>query len=253
MKKVLAAALLCTVSTFAAWDKYPVKPAGKGEATVGVTYEMPAEKVSELNINLGARFSIIEGLEAALMFEPMFTVMNDHDGNDGPTGLRQPVIGVRYWLPMGVGVFVDVGIPFSGEDYKGGYYTFFQPGVQYSTNLSEQFKIGAEVGAKISLENGDSKVTPPMELGFGLGAEFSLGAVTPFVDLDFKMGLTKSKFDGEDAADAPGIGIFPEVGVIFEISEMLSVDVGVGFGIGEDWVGKDNTPISISANLSVNF
>jgi hypothetical protein len=253
MKKVLAAALLCTVSAFATWDYFPVKDAGKGEAKVGVNYFMQ-DKISELGINLGARFSVIQGLEVAAMFwAPGFTVMSDYDGNDGPTGLGQPALGVRYWLPMGLGVAVDVLLPFQGDDFGGGdaAYLGFIPAVQYSTKLTNELELGAEVSFGILLEN-EAKITPPKELGIGLELDYSLGSITPLVGVDFAIEVTKAQFDGNDVGET-ATGIFPYVGAIFTINDMLSADVLVGLGFGEDYLGSDKMPINIQANLSVNF
>ncbi|MDR1830677.1 MAG: hypothetical protein LBQ76_07910 [Candidatus Fibromonas sp.] len=255
MKKVLTAALLCAVSAFATWDYFPVKPAGKGEVKAGVEYMMQ-DKLSALGINAGARFSVIEGLEIAAMFNFPMTLSNDGDSCEGdacPPSFSQPVIGVRYWLPMGLGIALDVALPFQGEDYLGGgdaANLTFTPAVQYSTKFTEELELGSEVSFSIPLENGN-KLTPSMELGIGLELDYSLGLVTPYVGVDVALQLTKPQFDGNDAGET-ATGIAPKVGAIFAFNEMFGADVGVAFGIGEDYYGE-KMPITIGANFSFFF
>jgi long-subunit fatty acid transport protein len=272
MKKVLLAALLCAASAFATWDYFPVKEAGKGEAKVGFAYFMQ-DKFSMMGLNAGARFSVIEGLEVALMFNghgngPMgFPLSSSYDGNscEGdfcPPTMAQPTLGLRYWLPMGLGIGLDVSIPFGGEALYGkdtkGTALAITPAVQYSMKLNEQLEIGAEVGLTIPFADGtDAKYAEGMDLGIGLEVDFSLGMVVPFVNVGIAMGLTGPTADGKDieGLDAAEMGIVPTVGAIININDMLAADVGVGFGLGKRYVPTDDDkmPIMISANFAVKF
>jgi len=267
MKKVLAAALLCAVSSFATWDYFPVKDAGKGEAKVGASYFMQ-DKLSIIGLNAGARFSVIEGLEVALLMRGAgdapsgFPLTSSYDGDscegdNCPPTFAQPSIGVRYWMPMGLGIALDVALPFQGDALGGGDVTnlILTPAVQYSMKVNDMIELGSEVSFAIGLENGDKggKYTPPMELGIGLELDFSLGSITPFVGVDVDMQLSKEKYDGkDDFSPDTATGIAPYVGAIFGINDMLAADVSVAFGIGEDYYGKE-MPILISANLAINF
>ncbi|MDR2732241.1 MAG: hypothetical protein LBB36_03380 [Fibromonadaceae bacterium] len=251
MKKVLAAALLCTVSAFATWDYFPVKEAGKGEAKVGFGYNMFGD-ASAMGLNLGARFSVIEGLEVALMLQggqvglmsvPGFVLSNDPF--DDATGLAQPSIGVRYWLPMGLGFGVDLVLPFGSEDLVGKDPDMaIGLAVQYSMKTGD-IEIGAEVGTSISMADAD----PGMPLNIGVELDYSLGSITPFVGVGLSVGLTKG-----DMPEAAKMGIMPTVGAIFNINDMMSADVGIGFGLGDGYTGGgDDMPINIGANFSLNF
>ncbi|MCL2283330.1 MAG: transporter [Fibromonadales bacterium] len=261
MKKVLAAALLCAVSSFATWDYFPIKEAGKGEVKAGVEYGMQGDW-SRLGINAKARFSIIEGLEAALFTNfPMTWSYDgescDSDITDCPPSMSQPVIGVRYWMPMGIGIALDVGIPFQGKGAEGGEdgaALSFTPAVQYSTNFTEQLSLGAQLSFSIPLEDGN-KYTASKELGIGAELDYSIGSLTPFVGIDVAMQVTKPQQDGHDTGDTY-TGIMPYVGVVYGINDMISVDASVAFGIGEDYYARYLTtdmPILISANVAVNF
>jgi len=260
MKKVLTAALLCAVSAFATWDYFPVKPAGKGEVKAGVVYMMQ-DKLSGLGINAGARFSVIEGLEIAAMLNFPITWSYDgdscsdfNDSDECPPSFSQPTIGLRYWLPMGLGIALDVDLPFQGKaegDNDGANLTF-TPAVQYSTKFTEELELGSQVSFSIPLENGN-KETPEMELGIGLELDYSLGLVTPYVGVDVALQLTKPQYDGKDIPGAKtATGIIPKVGAIFTFNEMFGADAGVAFGIGEDYFGEE-MPILISANFSFFF
>jgi len=261
MKKVLTAALLCAVSSFATWDYFPIKPAGKGEVKAGVDYVM-VDKMSMLGLNAGARFSVIDGLEIAAMFSFPMTMSYDgdacsdfRDSEDCPPSFAQPIIGLRYWLPTGIGIALDVELPFQGKAEGGGKDAnlTFTPAVQYSTNFTEELSLGSQLGFSIPLENGN-KITPSMELGIGAELDYSLGLVTPLVGVDVQVKVTKEKFEGEEDPDGKtGTGIIPKVGAIFTFNEMFGADVAVGFGFGEDYFGTDKTITVIAANFSLNF
>jgi len=259
MKKVLTTALLCTVSAFATWDYFPIKPAGKGEAIVGAQYFMQ-DKESVIGLNAGARFSVIEGLEIAALFNGRgiggFPLTYSYDGDsceddymDCPPSFDQPVIGLRYWLPMGVGIALDATLPFQGDFFGGNdaAHLAFTPAVQYSAKFTEQLEFGSQVSFSIPLEKNDVK--PAKELGIGLELDCYLGFINPYVGVDVAMELIKEAGDKHT-------GIMPYAGVIFYINEMFSADAGVSFGIGKDYYASelsDKMPIVIGANFSASF
>jgi len=258
MKKVLAAALLCAVSAFATWDYFPVKDAGKGEAKLGLAYGMQGDW-STFGLSAQARFSVIEGLEVALFTAFPMTVSYDGESCDSdfmdcPPSMAKPVIGLRYWLPMGLGIGLDVDLPFQGDYYGGGDAAnlVFTPAIQYSTKLGAELELGSQINFSIPLEN-TNKMAPPMELGIGLELDYSIGSVTPFVGVDVAIELTGPSYDGETDDDyKTATGIMPYVGVIYKINDMFVVDASVAFGIGEDYFGED-MPISIGASFAINF
>lgn len=252
MKKILAAAMLCAVSSsFAAWDMFPVKEAGQGEAKVGIQYDMPAEDMSYLGLNLGVRYTIIDGLEAAIMLKGNhyfghggFVLMSDYDGNDmEQTGLNLPIIGVRYWLPMGLGFFADVALPLGSEDLVGDEPpTILNAGVQFSTNFTEELSLGSE----LSLVKAFHDSNPGMDLKIAVEVDYAIGNITPYLGLDFATGITEGD---SDESSPTGIGL--SLGATFDITEMFYVDAGAWFGLVGD--RYDDTPISIGANFGVNF
>lgn len=280
MKKILATALICATLTFAQWDDwddwddfdigdlggiggqagitklktwdyFPTKEAGKGEARLGYELRFPMEKVTQMGLEVDARFTVIEGLEVAAFLS--FPISESYDGtsNDDYAGMAEPVIGVRYWMPSGLGIFASFQLPFSS--YDGDADMAIYPGVQYSLDAGD-IKIGSELGVVIPFENGDTKVKNGMDLAVGVAGKYgALGSVTPFVIVDLVFGLTKPQIDGNDAGDAPGIGIFPRIGAEYAINDAMSAEAYFGLGFGaEERVGED-MPMAIGARFSMSF
>jgi len=275
MKKVLAIALLCAVSSFATWDKFPVLGAGKGEAKAGVGYLINAggeEKLSIIGAEVGARYSIIEGLEASL-YVP-FSLSMSYDGEsceaDGdnlkcPPSYGQPSIGIRYWLPFGLGIALDVDLPLQGDafpaggpkDASKGTPLNFYPTIQYSTNLTSELSVGAEVGVALYGENSESKFKSGMDLGLGVEFDYAIGDITPYVGVDVGLGLGNAKFDGTELDDTKSkTTIDLGLGAIYKINDSMGADIGVTYGIGEgykDYDDKTISPITILAHFSYYF
>jgi len=303
MKKVLAIALLCAVSSFATWDKFPAKEAGKGEAKVGVGYWINpvGDKSSILGATLGGRYSIIEGLEASLQIPfPLSASTIDKTDPDKSKGCEAddktdfvcpptygpPVIGVRYWLPFGLGVALDIALPLQGDAYQTGgtkdksakntKTLDFSPAVQYSTGITSELSVGAEVSLDIHGQNSESKLKKGMDLGIGVEFDYAIGSITPYLGVDIGLGLTKPQLDGEDiddatvaAAAAAGVALSNEasktaigisLGAIYKINDSMGADLGLTYGLGERYKTKDSkgddktaSPITILAHFSYYF
>jgi hypothetical protein len=246
MKKVLAAALLCTVSAFATWDYFPVKDAGKGEGKIGFAYNMAGD-YSQIGTNEGVRYTVIPGLEVAFMSfgDGLISGFMISEDPGERSGLSQPALGVRYWLPMGLGIAADFVLPLGGKDIVGDEPDMaLSPALQFSTKLSDMIELGSEVGTSFSF--GDNN--PGLDLGIGIELDFSVGAITPFVGTDLSIGLTKGDND-----EASKMGIFPFLGAIYSISESMSADLSVSFGLGDGGKMGDDVPICISLNYSYLF
>jgi hypothetical protein len=259
MKKILAAALLCcAVSSFATWDYFPVKPAGKGEVKVGIGYDVMNsggfKDANMLALAAGARFSVIEGLEIATMwgFPLSYSVdgtsCSDILGDDNcPPSWVQPTVGVRYWLPMGLGIALDVDLPFQG-DAMGEPNLGFTPAVQFSTNFNDQLSLGSEVNFYIPLEN-DDKYTPEGVLGIGAELDYSLGMVTPYFAVGAGIPVLKAQFAGVEAPETSDAIVDIGLGAIIGINEMFGATVDVLLGVA----GYDEMPLTIGATFSLNF
>lgn len=274
MKKVLAAALLCAASSaFATWDLFPAQEAGKGEAKVGFEYGIPGEKSSVMGLNIGARYSIIEGLEAAIMLGgPGFVLSKTIADEDAKvSGLSKPVIGVRYWLPLGLGIAVDAALPVGSEKVVGTEPQFgLDAGLQFSTNFTPELSFGSE--AILSVIDKESKdVSNGMSLNAAIEFDYSLGAATPWLGLDITKGLTKPDA-GEVTCDATDptcaatiaagaevpkpdpapLGLGLSVGVVYDITESMYADASFWIGIAGD-AYKDYKEKTINVDFGIKF
>jgi hypothetical protein len=280
MKKILAAALICTASSaFATWDLFPAQEAGKGEAKLGFQYGIPGEKTSTMGLNLGARFSIIEGLEAALMLggdAGGYVISKSYDSNSSDEkGLDKPTIGIRYWLPMGLGIAVDAILPFGSKDLVGEEPQFgLNAGVQFSTKFTEELAFGSEAILSV-IDKAGKDISNGMGLNVAVEVDYSLGAITPFLGVDLGKGLTKpdkeAAYIGMDPTaaataiaacaatpaacpepEAAAMGIGFSVGVIYDISESMYADAIFLMGIAGDKY-KDYKPKTILVEYGLKF
>jgi len=300
MKKVLAMSLFCAVSSFATWDYFPAKEEGNGEVKVGFGYYMNPEgqkNYSILGVTADARYSIIDGLEIAIFTQfPLSVSVPDTAEEDAsirckaegeyvcPPTYGPPIIGLRYWFPIGIGIALDVALPKQGDAYPIGgnkkeakYNTHldFIPALQFSTNLTPELSFGSQVSLTIPGETKDEdgdKEKDGMDLGIGVEVDYSAGLVTPYLGVDVAMGLTPRKKNGEVLKDpvtktedkAKKTSIDVGVGAIFTINDNISADVGLicGFGGRYETItydkrtgpSKENiTPFTVQAHFSYNF
>ncbi len=247
IKRTLAAIALIAASSFATWDKFPVLDQGNGQAKLGAQYNMQ-DKWTQPAIGVGARFSAVSNLEIALNLG--YVLWTDYDGEDAEAdGLTNPEIGIRYFLPMGLGFFLESQIPVGNEDVS--YTGFsFHAGAQFSTKVSDIVAIGSELGVSFSTED-DDKYTEGMVLNVGAEGDFNLGMVTPFVGLDFYYVLTSDEWDGNEYGNDGDTGIAPYLGALFTFTPMVSADLKGTYGTG-DYFGDDDV-ISIAVTGYVNF
>jgi opacity protein-like surface antigen len=216
------------------WDYFPVKPAGSGEAKLDFQYYMMGD-FSTISTPIGVRYSIVEGLEAAL-FLPVIV------GGDADAGLAEPAIGVRYWLPMGLGFFANFQVPF--HTYDGDARMALYPGAQFSTKFTDELALGTELGLFVPLYDGNNG----MNLLVGAEVDYTIGSITPYVGVGLEMGLT----DGDGKAEKMGIDV--TVGANFEISSSFVAGAYYQIGLGDGRTGGgDDMPMTIGATVSLNF
>jgi len=230
MKKVLSAALLCVVSSFAAWDYFPVIENGKGEAKIAY-YESrqgaygTSNGLSEFKI----RYSPMQNLE----------LMSAYGGNH--------VIGLRYQIIDTVlSAGMDVGFPIAYAAWS------FTPNVQFSMPLSSALTLGSNLELTINTENKYNKQTDYMYLSAGAELDFAIGQSTLWGSFTFGSGIGEQgdpKVKAEDAGKgtkwSPAIGYLASVG-------NLNLGTSVGFDLGEK-SGNDPVRTTITVDASVKF
>lgn len=247
-KKIALATALIASASFATWDKFPVLDANKGQAKVGVGYDMQGD-YSALGFYAGARYSVIQNLELGLVLP--YTIFTDYDGNDGPDGLGNLPIMVRYQFMQPMNAFVDVTLPI-GEEELNGDGIGIHAGVQYAMDINQMISLGSEVGFNFETE-GDDKYTPAYEINAGVELDFAvMPQLTPYVGLDLNFKVTDSEAGDWDLGDSGDMGIWLTLGAGYAINEMIGVDASFGMGFGEDYYGED-TPMAIDVNVKINF
>ena len=252
-KKIALVTALVATASFATWDKFPVLEAGKGQAEIGAKYTIAGD-ASQLGLFGQARYSVISNLELGVAVP--FVLFTDNDGADGPDGIDNIPVMVRYQFMPILNAFVDVSIPTGDEEVVGpadGLGVYF--GVQYSQAFGA-VNFGSELGLGIRTE-GDDEQSPPYDLKVGAEGQFPLGMVTTYVGVDFVMWLGEYTHDGDSApgADDSGtIGFVPYVGANIGINQMMYADVSASFDLRDDKMrGTKDTPITLTAKFGINF
>lgn len=248
IKKIALAGALAATASFATWDKFPVLEANKGQAKVGVNYMMQGDW-SGLDIYAGARYTVVQGLELGLKIP--YRVMAEYDGYDGADGLRNLPLMVRYQFMPTMNAFADFILPV-GEEEIDGDGLGIHAGVQFSTGLNQMISLGSEAGFKFETE-GDDKYTPAYEVNVGAELDFAvMPQLTPYVGLDANIKVTDSEWNDHEGDDSGDLGLWIYVGAGYAATEQIGLDLSFGFGVGEDYYGKD-TPMSIDFNASFKF
>ncbi|MDR2582975.1 MAG: hypothetical protein LBC75_05790 [Fibromonadaceae bacterium] len=226
MKKVLAAALICVASSFAAWDYFPVIEYGKGEAKFSFEQGRQANASAPgEDHDFKIRYSPLENLE--LLSQLGYT------------------FGARFQIIPVISAGVDIGFPIPGTAWS------FTPNVQFSTNLTEALAVGTNVQVTINTEDAN-KDSDGMDLSAGIEFDLTMGKSTVWVSCDFNTGLTVSKHDGKAADGAKvkdegrGVEIVPTLGYVAAVGN-LSLGTSVGWKIAED--EKVATVIGLDASI----
>lgn len=252
-KKIALATALVATASFATWDKFPVLEQGKGQAKAGVTYSKAGDW-SGLDLNLGARYTVVPNLEIGVAVP--YTVFTKYDGNDGADGIKNIPLMFRYQFMPILNGFMDIDLPIGEEELmwhsQDGLGLHF--GVQYSQNFG-MVNLGSELGLAVQVTDGDDKTNPPWDLNLGVEGDFAVNEmITPYVGLDLNVLLGKASYDGHDAdeSNTGDMGIAPYLGVGIAFNPMFTLDLCAWFGIGDDYYGED-TNMSFSGTLFINF
>ncbi len=239
MKKVLATALVCcTVSAFAAWDKFPVIEDGKGEVKIFAEQGRRAYEGDD-GFGFKVRYSPLANLELTSQ------LWGDAWGNY--------VLGARYQIISLLSAGVDFGVPL-GE----GATWSFKPNVQFSMPLTSALTLGSNFDLAIYTPTPEaitSQDVPPgfkvkytRGLDFNGGIELDLALTeksTIWVGFDAAVGLTRSKAKVDPAVpgmsdelplkdDGPRtLALTPQLGYIATIGN-LALGTYVALTIGPE-------------------
>jgi len=217
MKKVLAAALICAASSFAAWDYFPVIENGKGEAKVGISQSRQGNRGGggrEFKI----RYSPMEKLEF------MSTFSNGFDGDY--------ILGPRYQIIPVLSAGVDIGFPIPGTTWS------FTPNAQFSMSLTEALTLGSNGQVTIYTEEDKG-----VDLSVGVEFDLDVGKNTVWVSCDFNREDLSNKYNG--------LEIVPALGYIANVGN-LSLGTSVAWEFGEN-AGHDKFNTIIGVDFSIKF
>ena len=201
-KKIALAAALAASAAFATWDYYPVLEGGKGSAKGNLYYDWDHDW-SQAGLGVGARFSVINGLEISLQdWGYQFWGETDCNGcANGGDGLRDMTIGARYQFHPMFNMFLDFHLPVGNDDNDGGATTppsneeiSLYLGSQFSMAINEApgLKFGTEAGILWGFEHDNNERGLEIHLGGEIAYTVPNVGVTPFFGLQIKDRLTES-------------------------------------------------------------
>ena len=234
MKKVLATALICAVSSFAAWDYFPVIEDGKGQFKVNLSESRQGYEEDGFAFGAKVRYSPMANLE--LMSK--INLGNNY------------ILGARYQIIPVLSAGLDVGFPVPWTAWS------FTPNAQFSMPLTGALELGTNVGVTIYTED-HNKIARGMDLSAGAELDLTMGQSTIWVSCDFNMGLTVSEYDGQSPSGAKvkdegrGLEIVPALGYVASVGN-LSVGTSVALEFGED-AGHENFNTILGLDFAVKF
>ncbi len=228
MKKVLAIALLCAVSTFAGWDKFPVIEYGKGEAKVawGAGRQGGNPGGDGDTYLYGIRYSPLANLELAAY--PGYT------------------LGARYQVIPVLSAGLDLGFPLPGTNWS------FTPNIQFSMPITSAVTLGSNLEFTIYTED-NTKHTEGIDLEAGVELDLGLSEKnTIWVSFDINKQLTEDDNNGtKDKNSTKGIVLSPALGYLITLGN-LNLGTFVGFNFGED-AGYDPHNTFVGIDAAVKF
>jgi len=227
MKKLLAVAVaLCIAvpSTFASFDYFSVIEGGKGQATGGYY----GNGGGGGGFGLKIRYGLMESLE---LYSSVGSAGLEY--NLSGTMSTNYVLGARYQIMDLLSAFLDVGMPtMANTDH---HYLGIVPGVNVTTNITDQFSIGSVLQLGIVFtdttvnKRGDKTNSPVMNLKIGVEGDYQVSeTVCLWLALDYVMlAMTTDKRGDYFSSSNPDDAFQPSLGASFS-----NGDFGVGTFIG---------------------
>jgi len=165
MKKILAIALICATSVFAAWDYFPVIEYGKGEAKFSVTQGREGYDEMWSSSDFKIRYSPMENLE--LMSRVGY------------------IFGARYQIMPILSAGIDIGFPIPNT------YWSFTPNVQFSQPITDVLSLGSNFQATLYTEDAND-YTRGVDIRAGVELDLTKGKSIIWFGCDFNREDLKS-------------------------------------------------------------
>lgn len=251
-KKIILASALAISSSFAAWDLFPVLENHKGQTrftSYYTTYSGEIKQYHTLNLSLGSRYTILPGLELALVvpYHVFSYYGSSHLGEDGTGKIR---LLTRYQFTPTMNVFADIYLP--NSDYCFGKDPWhFNFGLQFSRKVNQLFNFGSQLAFDFDTEgDGDGipiSTSAALELDFTVTENF-----TPYIETSGYLELGEI-FTGHGYQFSHGGGdlnLASYIGVKYNFNEKISIDASTGIN---KWVNVDDSHIAFSVGFAVLF
>ncbi|MDY6388171.1 MAG: hypothetical protein SPL21_11915 [Fibrobacter sp.] len=268
-KKIALVAAMAASASFATYNFFPVKDAGKGQVEVGAQYGW-TDNSSNMEIIAGAEYSVIQNLALSLTGLG-YQLWDDPDdcGEDGHPdcpdndGFKAMTIGARYqFMPVLIAA-VDVNLPLTSKDVTGDYDPFGLYGaIQFTKEFVPNLWFGSEAGLSYKFE--DEKKTEGLGLTVQAELDYTLANIglTPWIGGEMFMRISDVEEEWFD--DARGGKYTHEygsgdkmfllwIGAGYDINPMFTVKANFIMkfadekeSLGGDWKG-------VNAKLAINF
>ena len=267
-KKIALVAAMAASASFATYNFFPVKDAGKGQVEVGAQYGW-TDNSSNMEIIAGAEYSVIQNLALSLTGLG-YQLWDDPDdcGEDGHPdcpdndGFKAMTIGARYqFMPVLIAA-LDVNLPLTSKDVTGDYDPFGLYGaIQFTKEFVPNLWFGSEAGLSYKFE--DEKKTEGLGLTVQAELDYTLANIglTPWIGAALNMrlsdveeewyddnhgGKVTKEYGSGDKAILVWLGAGYDINPMFTVKANFIMKFADDDSMGTDWKG-------VNAKLAINF
>ena len=173
------------------------------------------------------------------------------DGDDRGDGLGDATIGVRYFFPMNLGLFLDVELPIGDDSYA--YQGWgFHFGAQYAkVPLIDKISMGSELGFTLYTEGDDDySYNRGTDMNLGVEFDYDLGA---FCRMSASITTTASRNPEQDCV-ADSSGKASGTCKLNDDNSGYATTFGVNYSINQMMTPKESTlsaPVATSAITTI--
>ena len=222
-KRIILACALAAVSSFAAWDLFPVLENHMGQARLGATYqthEYEDRDYQIIKLNAGVRYTVIQDLELALSIPYWLLTYVDGEryfGNE----FGNLNFSTRYQFIPVMNAFVDVSVPV--RDIDDGTWGF-DLGLQFSRRVNQLINFGSQLGTSYAIWRDYDGV--PIDVYGSACLRFAVTPqFTPYYGTSFNFSLGEFTDGGYEYSHGGGdLYLAPYVGAIYDFNDFVSVD-----------------------------
>lgn len=251
LKKIILASALAVVSSFAAWDLFPVLENHKGQTMVSSSYmttSIEDKQYHSLNLYFGSRYTVIPNLELALIVP--YHVFSYYGGNKiGTDGTGSISLFSRYQFIPTMNVFADIYFPNEGYYEDPWYFNF---GLQFSRKVNQLFNFGSQLSVRTATKGEGEDV--PLSTSASLELDFTVTeSFAPYIRTNGSLELGAFSDHGYQFSHGGGdLYLSSTIGVKYDFNETISIDASGSIG---KVVNEDDSSLDVGAALAflLNF